>query len=259
MCWVVNMIVTSIYYILSFITTTNLIKSYKLLDISISNQIWRAPVAASLLGGLLVLLFNLLSCAILIRKSIEKRGPGFGYGFMVAMCFTLAFFVLLCGLVLDGFRETVRQELEVKLSGSWSKYSTGEYNATIALAYLCFIMFIVFCFALIVFQTAVSEELGIAAVRPSAAFNPYAQMAELPYPPPYGVGPDMIGAMGPGGMKVPLGGVPQGPMVPMGMVPQPPMMMGGMGMGMGMMMGAPQQQALGGGAGVPGLNADNAV
>jgi hypothetical protein len=60
-------IVTSIYYILSFITTANLVKSYKLLDISISNQIWRAPVAAALLGGLLVLLFNLLSCAILIR------------------------------------------------------------------------------------------------------------------------------------------------------------------------------------------------
>lgn len=36
-----------------------------------------------------------------------------------------------------------------------------RYNGTIAMAYLCFIMFIVFFFALIVFQTAVSEELGI--------------------------------------------------------------------------------------------------
>lgn len=90
------------------------VQSYKLLDISISNQIWRAPVAAALLGGLLVLLFNLLSCAILIRKSIEKRGPGLGYGFVVAMCFTLAFFVLLCGLVLDGFKDVVKGELEVK-------------------------------------------------------------------------------------------------------------------------------------------------
>lgn len=42
-------------------------QSYKLLDISISNEIWRAPVAASCLGGLLVLLFNILSCAILIK------------------------------------------------------------------------------------------------------------------------------------------------------------------------------------------------
>jgi hypothetical protein len=47
-------------------------------------------------------------------KSIEKRGPGLGYGFVSAMCFTLAFFVLLCGLVLDGFRETVAAELEAK-------------------------------------------------------------------------------------------------------------------------------------------------
>lgn len=31
---------------------------------------------------------------------------------MVAMCFTLAFFVLLCGLVLDGFRDTVKDDLQ---------------------------------------------------------------------------------------------------------------------------------------------------
>jgi len=68
MCWVVNMVVTGIYYILSFITTANLIKSYKLLDKSMStNYIWRAPMAAALLGGLLVLLFNIVSCTVLIR------------------------------------------------------------------------------------------------------------------------------------------------------------------------------------------------
>jgi hypothetical protein len=51
-------------------------QSYKLLSISISNQIWRAPVAASVLGGLLVLLFNLLSCAILIRRvAVRPQHP----------------------------------------------------------------------------------------------------------------------------------------------------------------------------------------
>lgn len=48
------------------------------------------------------------------RKSIQKGGPGFAYGFVCAMCFTLAFFVLLCGLVLDGFQDTVKDQLEVK-------------------------------------------------------------------------------------------------------------------------------------------------
>jgi hypothetical protein len=38
-----------------------------------------------------------------------------------------------------------------------------RYNGTIAFAYICFIMFMLFCFALVVFQTAVSEELGIGA------------------------------------------------------------------------------------------------
>ncbi len=114
-------------------------------------------------------------------KSIEKRGPGLGYGFVVAMCFTLAFFVLLCGLVLDGFRDVVTAELEVKreyaaaacltlgaaatntnaltrlilhptrsscaVAGSWSKYNTGQYVGTIAFSYICFIMFLAFFFA----------------------------------------------------------------------------------------------------------------
>lgn len=44
---------------------------------------------------------------------------------------------------------------------AWSPYNTGEYIGTIAFAYICFIMFILFSFALVVFQSAVSEELGI--------------------------------------------------------------------------------------------------
>ncbi len=45
---------------------------------------------------------------------MQKGGPGFGYGFVCAFCFTMAFFCLLCGLVLDGFKDTVQDELEVK-------------------------------------------------------------------------------------------------------------------------------------------------
>jgi hypothetical protein len=48
------------------------------------------------------------------RKSVQKGGPGFGYGFVCAFCFTLAFFCLLCGLVLDGFKDTVKDHLGVK-------------------------------------------------------------------------------------------------------------------------------------------------
>lgn len=118
-------------------------------------------MAAALLGGLLVLLFNVLSCVILIRKSINKSGPGFGYGFIVAMCFTLAFFTLLCGLVLDGFESTVSNQLQK--ASTWSKYNTGEYIGTIVFSYLCFIMFLFFFLALVIFQGAISEQLGIAA------------------------------------------------------------------------------------------------
>jgi hypothetical protein len=52
---------------------------------------------------------------------LKRSGPGFAYGFITAMCFTLSFFVLMCALVLDGFRDVVSSELEVKreLSAGW--------------------------------------------------------------------------------------------------------------------------------------------
>ena len=52
--------------------------------------------------------------SVMCRKSVQKGGPGFGYGFVCAFCFTLAFFCLLCGLVLDGFKDNVQDQLEVK-------------------------------------------------------------------------------------------------------------------------------------------------
>ncbi|GFH21086.1 uncharacterized protein HaLaN_18322 [Haematococcus lacustris] len=98
------------------------------------NTAWRAPIAASILGGLMVLTFNIMSCVVLIRwvihfvhcnslmpcalvpcitvdimhtivhrKSINRSGPSFGYGFVMAWCFVMAFFTFLCGLVLDSF------------------------------------------------------------------------------------------------------------------------------------------------------------
>ena len=51
------------------------------------------------------------SCLVHIlsyRKSINRAGPGFGYGFIVAFCFCLSFFLLLAGLVMDSFRPAVK-------------------------------------------------------------------------------------------------------------------------------------------------------
>ena len=48
--------------------------------------------------------FSLTYC----RKSINRAGPGFGYGFIVAFCFCLSFFLLLAGLVMDSFRPAVK-------------------------------------------------------------------------------------------------------------------------------------------------------
>ncbi|EFJ43339.1 hypothetical protein VOLCADRAFT_106917 [Volvox carteri f. nagariensis] len=177
MCWVANMIVTTIYYLLSAVTFYKLLNASqqsilnpKLLEI---DRIWRAPLAACLLGSLLVFGFNMFSCCILLKKSINRSGPGFGYGFMVAFCFTLAFFCLLVGLTMDGFKQTIRGALENDVT-AWGKYSTDLYIGAEVFAFICFAMFILFFLILVIFQGAVSDHLGIN----TEMNNPYVPMAD---------------------------------------------------------------------------------
>ncbi|GIL62966.1 hypothetical protein Vafri_17133 [Volvox africanus] len=178
MSWVTNMIVTTIYYLLSAVTF------YKLLNASQQSgnfsetlrtldRFWRAPLASCLLGALLVFGFNIFSCCILLKKSINRSGPGFGYGFMVAFCFTLAFFCLLVGLVMDSFRATIHNTLEGK-NTSWSKYSTELYVGAEVFAFICFVMFMLFFLTLVIFQGAVTDHLGIN----TEMNNPYVPMAD---------------------------------------------------------------------------------
>ncbi|PNH05448.1 hypothetical protein TSOC_008265 [Tetrabaena socialis] len=175
MSWVTNMIITTIYYLLSGVTF------YKLLSASgeaafdakalVMNRVWRAPLAATLLGALLVFGFNMFSCCILVKKSINRSGPGFGYGFMVAFCFTLSFFCLLVGLIMDSFRDVING---LSATTTWTKYSTELYVGTEVFAFICFAMFIIFFLTLVIFQNAVTDHLGINAEMT----NPYVPMAD---------------------------------------------------------------------------------
>lgn len=60
------------------------------------------------------------------RKTINKSGPGFGYGFLTAFCFTLSFFVLLVGVVLEGFTLTVESKLAPL--PYWGDMQTGTFK-----------------------------------------------------------------------------------------------------------------------------------
>lgn len=94
--------------------------------------------------------------------------------------------------------------LQVKLPDSWTQMNTGAYLGTVGFAYLCFVMFILFFFALVIFQGAVTQELGLPPVR---AVNPYAKMqTEGMVGNPYAMGmqdPAMMGMAMPGMMMNP--------------------------------------------------------
>jgi menaquinone-dependent protoporphyrinogen IX oxidase len=72
-------LVDAVYVIMAWATATNLANASGNLHIEtwkdaqstvrsfVSNNIWRAPIAACALGGLMVVLFNLLSCIVLLR------------------------------------------------------------------------------------------------------------------------------------------------------------------------------------------------
>jgi len=170
MSWVINMLVTTVYYILCFATANYIVQGFNELNagvkgsdvfkkLGVSNNIWRAPIASCVLGGILTLIFNLLGCIILLKKTINRGGPGFGYGFLTSFCFTISFFSLLCGLVLESFSQTALDQLSAL--PSWGTLQSGTYQACMGFAFLCFVMFLLFFLVLVIFQSAVSEQLGM--------------------------------------------------------------------------------------------------
>lgn len=134
----------------------------------VSNSIWRAPIAACAIGGLLVVVFNLLSCFVLARRSYLRAAAGFGYGFMLAWALVLAFLCLMVGVVLQGFQDVVATRLAAAAAAAeagaeaWSPLATGAFNAAFGLAYVCAALYALFFLALLVFSREVSEGLGIA-------------------------------------------------------------------------------------------------
>lgn len=78
-CCVSMQLVDAVYVIMAWATATNLANASGNLHIEtwkdaqstvrsfVSNNIWRAPIAACALGGLMVVLFNLMSCIVLLR------------------------------------------------------------------------------------------------------------------------------------------------------------------------------------------------
>lgn len=176
MCWVTQWLISSIYVALALITFAKLMQASSEIFVSegdmLKNKIWRAPLAACLLSALLVVGFDLLSCVMLIKKSINRAGPGFGYGFIVAFCFCLSFFLLLCGLVLDGFKNVVKEVLEKPNVTVWTKYCTDTYMGALVFALLGFCTFFLFGIALVILQAGVSAQLGMGSAKYSALAAP---------------------------------------------------------------------------------------
>jgi hypothetical protein len=149
----------------------------------LSNSIWRAPIAACAIAGLMATLFNVTSCLVLVRKSLLPPGASsFGYGFVTAWALVLAFTTLLCGLVLEAFKSTVRDHVDpatANASGGggdgtaaavdttttivgaqgWTKAMTGAYAASYGFAYACTALYSLFFLVLLGFQKAIAKQL----------------------------------------------------------------------------------------------------
>ena len=143
---------------LSFATSARL-SAHVSTKITFQADTWRAPIAATVLGPLMVLVFNVMSCVILIRKSINKSGPSFGYGFIMAWCFMMSFYCLQCGLVLGSFSTTALSQGN-GVTG-WTQYYTQIYQGTTAMNYVCAAFFMCFFVCLVAFQGGISKHLNM--------------------------------------------------------------------------------------------------
>lgn len=179
MAWAIQLLATTIFFILAMIMFGAVWNCTLYLQVQvIHDAAWRGPLASLLIGGIIVFMFNLISCWILIRKSINRSGPGFGYGFIMSYAFTVAFLALLVALVLDGFQDVVDNQLTQLTGSCWTSYDTNTFIATKYFALLCFVVFLVFVAVLIILQGAVKEHLGMGKGGPNRISNPYARLGE---------------------------------------------------------------------------------
>ncbi|GAX80171.1 hypothetical protein CEUSTIGMA_g7609.t1 [Chlamydomonas eustigma] len=172
MSWATQWLLSSIFVGLT-LTSFSRLSEASSLYLSNTNlftdKSWRAPMSACLLSSLLVLGFDIMSCVTLIKKSINRAGPGFGYGFIVAFCFCLSFFLLLSGLVLDSFRPKINslasydwtQNGTLSNGFTWSTYDSQTFIGAEVFALINFVTLLFFAVTLVVLQTGVSEQLGI--------------------------------------------------------------------------------------------------
>ncbi|GBF97163.1 hypothetical protein Rsub_10350 [Raphidocelis subcapitata] len=164
-CLASSVVVSCIYNVLSLSTAASLIKATRALEGG-GGRLWRVPAAAAALGGVSSLAFNLASCIVLLSK-LAERCPSAVVALSVASGM-LSVFVLLCGVVLDGFREAVSSQLEAKVS-TWTASSTREFASASAFAFIAFVALLMACVLLVVFRPVVEAELGIAPAQPRAA------------------------------------------------------------------------------------------
>lgn len=177
--WSLSLLVTVFYVIVNFYTCSKLIsyagnidfwntsdltaQNLKNVTASLfqdSHKIWRAPISATMLGGIMVLIYIVLSFIILLRKQIKRAGPGFGYGFVVAWCFVMSWFTLICALILDSFNKQAQRYYSQE-----SGWNQNAYVATYIVSYITAAMFMVFFVCMLLFQGGIEKRLGLAPTK----------------------------------------------------------------------------------------------
>ncbi|CAD7704385.1 unnamed protein product [Ostreobium quekettii] len=135
----------------SWIWTTTVGLLYVGLSLSTFSKVYRAEVetkkpegdlwsllVASIFGPCLVFIYSVFSLCLLswltLRK--KKRKAGFWYGFMTSACANLGLVVLLCSLVLQGYKRDVVSLFQKDGGVHWSGVDTAVFETTFIVGYV---------------------------------------------------------------------------------------------------------------------------
>ena len=136
--WLLLALISGTYAALSFATFSHVYSAYD--DGEDNNKAFRAVLAATIFGSVLVLLFLIFSFLVLLRSTVTSKkagsNPGSAYAFMLSSSLHMALTSLLCALVLHGFEEDVEEKLEEVESIDWQEVQTNTYQATWAFAFV---------------------------------------------------------------------------------------------------------------------------
>lgn len=107
-------VMSAAYAAMSIVSFTNVESVYKDKTDSLDNDVLWSLLVATLLGPIVVIAYFFFGTLIMMRKTVAESGLGYSFGMIHISSLWLSVFMLQCGVTVQAFRQTFKDEFELR-------------------------------------------------------------------------------------------------------------------------------------------------